>query len=96
MLTDNTVRVIRVDMFFKPIIELWSGPAALAEDLEVPAKNVRRWIDSDSIPADWFAAVVRAAQRREFQGVTVDRLAEIAEARRLSKTDASSDHGASA
>jgi hypothetical protein len=71
-------------MFFKPIIARW-GIADLAEDLHLPTKNVRRWDDGDSIPADWFAAVVRAANKRAFAEITLEYLAEAAERRRLSR-----------
>ncbi len=74
-------------MFFKPLIEDW-GVAALATDLELPVKNVRRWCDLDSIPADWFAAVARVAPRRGRRHITVKHLADLAERRRLAKRDA--------
>lgn len=66
------------------LISRW-GVVELAKDLGLPVKNVRRWIDFDSIPADWFAAIGRAAELRGFSDVTVEALAEIAEARRLAK-----------
>lgn len=90
MLTNNTDRVIRVVMFFKPLIALWTV-ADLAADLGIPQKNVRRWIDNDSIPSDWFSAVVRAAAERGFQDITAERLAEVAEKRRLSREVATQD-----
>lgn len=84
MLTDNTYRVIHGVMFFKPLIERWKV-ADMATDLGIPQKNVRRWVDGDSIPADWFSAVVRAAQERGFQDITAEKLAELAEARRIAR-----------
>lgn len=73
-------------MTFSAIIEAW-GIGTLAADLMLPSKNVRRWVDLDSIPAEWFAAVARAAKRRGYHGVTIRALAEIAEARRLSRAE---------
>lgn len=83
-------------MFFAPIIETW-GLSRLAEDLGLPQKNVRRWVDLDSIPADWFAAISRAARKRGLPHVTEKHLAAIAEARRLAKTsDSPEPQGAAA
>lgn len=43
-------------MFFKPIIARWGEPK-LAEALKLPLKNVRRWVDTDSIPGGWYLRV---------------------------------------
>lgn len=74
-------------MFFKPLIEDW-GVAKLAEDLGLPTKNVRRWVDLDSIPADWFAAIARAALKRGRPEITEIYLSALAERRRLTKAAA--------
>lgn len=74
-------------MFFAPLIKAW-GIAELALALGLPTKNVRRWVDLDSIPADWFAAIERAAAKAGREYVTVAHLADLAEQRRLSKTPA--------
>lgn len=58
MLTSNTKRVFFGVMFFKPIIARW-GEAKLADALNLPVKNVRRWIDTDSIPGGWYLRVSR-------------------------------------
>lgn len=68
------------------IISRWTI-SELAKDLGIPAKNVRRWVDFDSIPAEWFAAIARAAEKRGFHEITLEALAEIAERRRLSKAE---------
>lgn len=91
-------------MWFTPIILRWrdglkekdDGVLSLAADLALPAKNVRRWKDIDSVPADWFAEVARAAARRGFDDITVERLALIAEERRLSKSAQVHEAGAAA
>jgi len=70
-------------MWFIPIIELWKGE--LASDLGLPGKNVKRWVDFDSIPAEWFAPVARAAANRGFTHVTVELLAARAEARAVAR-----------
>jgi len=74
-------------MFFAPIIERFGIPD-LATAVGLPTKNVRRWVDLDSIPAEWFAAVARAAKRRGFRDITVDHLARVAERRRLARSEA--------
>jgi hypothetical protein len=56
MLTSNTKRVHPARMFFTPIISRW-GEAKLAEALRLPVKNVRRWVDTDSIPGGWYQRV---------------------------------------
>lgn len=90
MLTGNTKRVTNFDMTCVEIINRW-GVSDLAKDLGIPSKNVRRWVDFDSIPAEWFAAMARAAELRGHADITVERLAEIAEARRLAKAEARSE-----
>ena len=67
-------------MWFRPLIAKW-GAAELAADLGLPTKNVRRWVDLDSIPAEWFAPIARAAVGRSFREVTVEMLAARAEGR---------------
>jgi hypothetical protein len=69
-------------MIFASVISRW-GVAELAADLGLPTKNVRRWVDNDSIPAEWFAAVARAADVRGHADITVEKLAMLAEERRL-------------
>lgn len=73
-------------MTFVDIIKRW-GEADLAKDLGLPTKNVRRWVDNGSIPAEWFAAIARAAAHRGDADITADRLAKVAEDRRLAKTE---------
>ncbi len=69
--------------WFTPVIMRWTEARLLARDLGLPAKNVRRWIDLDTIPADRFKGVAEAARVRGFDEITVDLLATIAEDRRL-------------
>lgn len=75
-------------MFFVPIIERF-GIADLAAAVGLPTKNVRRWHDHDSIPAEWFTAVERAAAARGFADLTVSHLARVAEQRRLTRAEGS-------
>lgn len=77
-------------MFFAPIIAEW-GVAELAADLNLPTKNVRRWVDLDSIPADWFAPIARAAKKAGRPRVTERLLAARAEERRIAKSSGRSE-----
>lgn len=81
MLTTDTERVIPVIMFFKPIIARL-GINELAKVLGIPAKNVRRWDDMDSIPADWWKPIAEAGV------ATLEELAQLAEARRVARSEA--------
>lgn len=85
MLTPDTFRVSYVVMTFSDIITRWDTLQDLAADLGLPVKNVRRWQDIGSIPAEWFVAVDAAAKRRGFKGISVVALSRIAHSRRLSK-----------
>lgn len=71
-------------MFFKPLIDRW-GVAEMAADLGLPSKNVRSWRHSDSIPAEWFGAIERAAAKRGLSDVTGAMLIGIAERRRVDR-----------
>lgn len=79
-------------MWFRPLISRWNDAepgqddtsiARLGADLDLKSKNVRQWWERDSIPADWFAAVARAAEARGFSEITVEALANTAERRRV-------------
>ena len=85
MLTGDTKRVSHRDMFFKPLIDRW-GALDLAKALGLPAKNIRSWENSDSIPAEWFNAIARASDDRGFTDITVEALADLSEKRRLARS----------
>lgn len=68
---------------FRDIIELWPSPDAMAADIGARVEAVRKWKQRDSIPADWWTAVVSAGH-----GVTVDDLARIAATRRSQPAEA--------
>ena len=84
MVDDAARNVTHRGMWFKPIISRW-GTSALASDLGLPKNNVGRWVTFDSIPAEWFAPVARAAAVRGFKDITVELLAARAEARAVAK-----------
>jgi hypothetical protein len=72
-------------MWFIPLIERF-GVAELAAQLALPPKNIRRWVDLDSIPAEWFAPISRAAKARGLIEIDLEYLADRAEARRLHRS----------
>ena len=88
MLTRDTFRVSEAVMTFSDIITRWPTLQDLAGDLDLPVKNVRRWQDIGSIPAEWFVSVQSAAKARGFADVTIRTLSEAAHSRRLSKVSA--------
>lgn len=71
--------------YFEPIIRRWKPMTELARDVGCTDLVVRQWANSDSIPATWFAPVVRAALKRGFADITLELLADRAEKRRLSR-----------
>jgi hypothetical protein len=73
--------------FFAPLIRRWPTVVAFADEVGCPERSAREWVRIDSIPAAWFNAVARAAAKRpepQFQEITVELLADMAERRRLS------------
>lgn len=69
---------------FREVIDLWPTPVALAQDLtemrgvEVSVYRVRKWRERDSIPADYWQAVINAGSKRGFQ-ITPGQLTQIAD-----------------
>lgn len=64
---------------FREVIGLWPSLRAFSEEPEVGANliAVRKWQQRDSIPSEEWAGVTKAAQRRGFDEVTAELLAEI-------------------
>ena len=83
---------------FAAIIGLWDTARDLAKDIgrdeDAGAKLVQAWKMRDSIPAEWFAAIERAAKDRGLPGVSVDLMARLAEENRLGKETARQDAAA--
>jgi hypothetical protein len=66
---------------WKSIIEKWPSPEAMAQDVKVSPITVRAWRLRGIPPLRWLA-VVQAAQRRRYDGITLDRLADLAKRQR--------------
>lgn len=69
-------------MSFRPLIAKWHAKAALAADIGTSQKVVQAWWNRDSIPAQWYPAIARAAERRLIRGVSEKALAAAAARRR--------------
>jgi len=73
---------------FSELIELWDTREALASDLGVKAFVVSKWWQRDSVPADWWSAIlatdvaVKAGLKAEtFVALAARKATELEEAR---------------
>lgn len=71
---------------FAAIIDLWPSHDALAEDVGLKRNAPAVWKHRNSIPPEYWAAVVIGAERRGIAGVTLERFARLASVR--AKTEA--------
>lgn len=62
---------------FRSVIELWSSKEAMAADLGARANNVSKWWQRDSIPAEWWSAIL-ATEIARTAGLTADLFTELA------------------
>ena len=67
---------------FADVIACWETAAALAADLGENEGTVRQWKNRNSIPAAYWPKVIAAALKRDFDGITAELLAAIAQRRR--------------
>lgn len=67
---------------FVAVIALWPQPSDLAGDIGQDAVTVRSWKARNSIPAEYWPAIVQAAARREFEGLTLEFLATLVKPRK--------------
>ena len=49
---------------FRDIIGLFGSPDALAAEIGAKAETVRKWRQRNSIPAEWWLPVIKAAHAR--------------------------------
>ena len=63
---------------FSEIVDLWPSFAAMADDIGAKANTVAKWHLRDRISPDCWLAVAEAAERRGYDGVTVDLMARLA------------------
>lgn len=64
---------------FREIIDAWPSAAALAVDLGEESVTVRAWRARDVLPGRVWRKAVAAAERRRIRGVSLERLALLAE-----------------
>ena len=64
---------------FAEVIELWPTAVDLANDIGQKEVTVRQW-KRRGIPAEYWTAIVQAAERRNFTQVTYEMLARLAAA----------------
>lgn len=64
------------------VCALWDDDAAMAADVGASEGAVQKWRLRDKIPAGWWQAVVDATKQRQFEGVTLEVLADIAARKR--------------
>jgi hypothetical protein len=63
---------------FRDVIDLWPSREAMAADLAVGSSSVvSKWWQRDSIPAEWWAAVLATEKARE-SGLTAEVLTVLA------------------
>lgn len=67
---------------FAAVIGLWPTAEALAGDLGLGGVTVRAWRNRNSIPPEYWRPLIAAGGGRGIEGLSLDKLAEIAEARR--------------
>lgn len=72
---------------FTAIVALWPSPDTMAVELGAKVETVRKWRQRDSIPADWWLAVVEGAKRRG-ETLTVNDMAELAARKRPEEASA--------
>lgn len=66
---------------FVAVIELWPSIGDFAREVGVSYGLAKQWRMRNSIPAAHWQRVIGAAQERGFEGVTAERLTEIAQLR---------------
>lgn len=62
---------------FREIVELWPSHADMAVDVGAPVTTVRKWSQRNSIPAEWWASLLRTENART-NGITSELLTDLA------------------
>lgn len=77
--TDGPIAIAMADLTsFRTIIELWPSREAMAADLSgAGASTVSKWWQRDSIPAEWWSAVLSTDKASE-NGVSAETLTALA------------------
>lgn len=67
---------------FEDIITAFGGPARYADAIGIPDFHARTMKQRGSIPPAYWSDTVTAANERDIEGVTLEKLAEIAKTKR--------------
>ena len=67
---------------FQAVIEAFGGPTKFAEAIGIPGFHAQSMKTRDSIPPAYWADTVSAAAARDVEGVTLEKLAELAKEKR--------------
>lgn len=70
---------------FKHVIQIFGGPAEFGRAVGMTPGAAKQAGRRDSLAAEWFSAIARAAQERGHSDITEARLAELAEQRRMER-----------
>jgi len=62
---------------FRDVIELWPSKEAMGADLRANPSAVSKWWQRDSIPAEWWSAIL-SSDRASAGGATSDLLTRLA------------------
>jgi hypothetical protein len=65
---------------FRDVIDCWGRVDVMATAIAAPVATVRKWRQRDSIPAEWWLSIERAAAK-DGLSITVQDLAILAEKR---------------
>ena len=70
---------LRFDMVstFREVLGLWPSLRDFASESDAPLVSARKWQQRDSIPPEFWIQVSEAAQRRGFNGITVELLTRL-------------------
>ncbi len=70
---------MRPDMVstFREVLGLWPSLRDFASEVDAPLVSARKWHQRDSIPPEFWIQVSEAAQRRGYDGITVELLTRL-------------------
>jgi hypothetical protein len=67
---------------FQSVIDAFGGPTKFAEAIGIPGFHAQSMKTRGSIPPAYWVDTVSAAAQRDVEGVTLEKLADIAKAKR--------------
>lgn len=67
---------------FRTLIDLWPSVSAFADDIGIRERHAQVMRFRNSVPPDYWSAMVAAAKRRAIKGITYEGLAKLRGGRR--------------